>query len=84
MRASLGWAMVVVMLLLAAPAARTNEGTVERQGLVLMSYDAEDTWSQSILHGLAEALDGLTLARHVEYLDARQHNDQGYYSLQHH
>ncbi len=83
MIACLGRVIVVAMLFFFIPAASAKEGGEEAQVLVLMSYDAEDTWSQTILHGVAEALDGVPHARHVEYLDARQHNDQGYYFLQH-
>ena len=83
MRACLGRVLVVVMLFLNVPLVGADEGAEEARILVLMSYDAEDSWSQRMLRGLAAALDGVPHLRHVEFLDSRHFHGAEYFTLQH-
>jgi PAS domain S-box-containing protein len=83
MRNLAGRVLVVMVLLLSWPVSPSAVGPDDKNLLVVMSYDSQDTWSQSILSGLTEVLAGARHSLHVEFLDTRHHHDAAYFALHH-
>ena len=83
MRGVLGGLAMMMALFLAWTLSCRADGLGDRHLLVVMSYDSQDTWSQSLLLGLAEAMAGSSHTRHVEYLDTRHNHDEAYLALHH-
>jgi len=63
---------MAAFLLYATICSAKSEALGSKDILVLMSYDAQDAWSNSILEGLNDSMAQAGATLHVEWLDARR------------